>query len=128
MGYYPSAKGSRTTSFDNTLITKSSGATTLVYDKPNPAQGETAINGGTVTRIGNLLLYQFHIVADEDDEVVLEMDSSLIPNEIVSISCVGDDGSLSQLGLRSPTGNYIRFNRDDTIDSDLDFHIIVWAI
>ena len=128
MGYYPSAKGSRTTSFNNRLITKSSGATTLVYDKSNPAQGETAINGGTVTRIGSLLAYQFHIVCDEDAEIVLEMDSSLIPNEIVSISCVGDDGSLHHLGLRSPAGNYIRFNRDDSIDSDLDFHLIVWVM
>ena len=128
MGYYPSAKGSRTTSFDNTLITKSSGATTLVYDKPNPAQGETAINGGTVTRVGDIYLYQFHIVCDEDAEIVLEMDSSLIPNEIVSISCIGDDGSLHQLGLRSPAGNYIRFNRDDEIDADLDFHLIVFVM
>lgn len=128
MGYYPSAKGSRTTSFDNTLITKLSGTTTLVYDKPNPAQGETAVNGGTVTRIGSLLAYQFHIVADEDDDIVLILDSSLVPNEIVSMSVVGDDGSLHQLGLRSPGARQIRFNRDDAIDADLDLHLIVWVM
>ena len=100
----------------------------MVYDKANPSQGETAINGGTVTRIGDLILYQFHVVFDEDSVFILEMDSSLIPNEIVSISCVGDDASLHHLGLRSPAGNYIRFNRDDSIDADLDCHVIVFVM
>lgn len=125
--YYASEKGSRTVSFDNTLITLLSGSTTLVYDKPNPSQGETAVNGGTLTRIGSLLAYQFHVVFDEDDEFVLILDSSLIPNELVSISCVCDDASPDQIGLRSPGARQIRFNRDDTINVDVDAHLIVWA-
>ena len=128
MAYYPSAKGSRTTSFDNTLITKLSGATNLVYNKPNPSQGETAINGGTVTRIGSLLAYQFHVVFDEDDEFVIQLDSSLIPNEVVSISCVCDDATPGDAGFRSPGAGQIRFNRADAIDVDVDAHIIVWAM
>lgn len=128
MAYYASEKGGRTSSFDNTLITKSSGNTTLVYDKPNPSQGETAVNGGTVTRIGNLLLYQFHIVFDEDDEFVLQLDSSLIPNELVTIACVCDDASPTDTGFRSPGAGQIRFNRSDSIDVDVDAHIIVFAM
>lgn len=128
MAYYASKKGGRTSSFDNTLITKLSGATNLVYDKPNPAQGETAVNGGTVTRIGSLLAYQFHVVFDEDDEFVLQLDSSLIPNEVISISCVCDDASPKDTGFRSPGARQIRFNRTDTIDVDVDAHIIVWAM
>ncbi len=116
-----------TSDFDNTLITKYSGATTLVYDETNPSQGETSIVGGTVTKVGKLLAYQFHVIFDEDAEFVLEMDASLVPGEIVSASVVGDDGSLHQLGFRSPAGNYLRFNRDDAIDADLDVHLIVWV-
>lgn len=124
----PAGSGiARTSSFDNTLITKLSGSTNLVYDKPNPSQGETAVNGGTVTTIGSLLAYQFHIVFDEDDEFVLQLDSSLIPNEVASISCVCDDASPSATGFRSPGARQIRFNRDDSIDVDVDAHIIVWA-
>ena len=117
----------RTSLFDNTLITKLSGSTVLVYDKPNPSQGETAVNGGIVTRIGNLLAYQFHVVFDEDDEFVLQLDSSLVPNEVVTISCVCDDASPGSAGFRSPGPRQIRFNRDDTINADVDAHIIVWA-
>ncbi len=116
-----------TSDFDNTLITKYSGATTLVYDKTNPSQGETSIVGGTVTKVGKLLAYQFHVIFDEDAEFILQMDASLIPGEIVSASVVGDDGSLASLGFRSPAGNYLRFNRDDAIDADLDAHLIVWV-
>ena len=116
-----------TSTFDNTLITKYSGATVLVYNETNPAQGETSIVGGTVTKVGKLLAYQFHVVFDEDDEFILQMDASLIPGEIVSASAAGDDASLHQLGFRSPAGNYLRFNRDDAIDSDLDAHLIVWV-
>ena len=116
-----------TSTFDNTLITLFSGSTVLIYNNSNPSQGETSIVGGTVTKIGKLLAYQFHVVFDEDSEFILEMDASLIPGEIVSASVVGDDGSLAALGFRSPAGNYLRFNRDDTIDSDLDAHLIVWV-
>lgn len=128
MAYYASEKGGRTSSFDNTLITRLSGSTTLVYDKPNPSQGETAINGGTVTRIGNLLAYQFHVVFDEDDEFVLQIDSSLIPNEVVSISCVCDDATPGDAGFRSPGAGQIRFNRNDAINVDVDAHLIVWVM
>ncbi len=119
--------GIHTVPFDNTLITKLSGSTSLVYDKPNPAQGETAVNGGTLTRLGSLWVYQFHVVFDEDDEFVLILDSSLVPNEVVGISAVCDDASPKDTGFRSPGARQIRFNRTDTIDVDVDAHVMVWV-
>ena len=116
-----------TSTFDNTLITKLSGAGTIVYDVSNPSTGQIAINGGTVTKVGKLLAYQFHVISDQDAEFVLIMDISLIPGEIVSMSVVADDGSLHQLGLRSPGARQIRFNRDDAINADLDYHLLVWV-
>ena len=116
-----------TSTFDNTLITKLSGAGTIVYDVSNPSTGQIAINGGTVTKVGKLLAYQFHVISDQDAEFVLIMDISLIPGEIVSMSVVADDGSLHQLGFRSPGARQIRFNRDDAINADLDHHILVWV-
>ncbi len=119
--------GIHTVPFANTLITKLSGNTSLVYDKPNPAQGETAVNGGTLTRLGSLLMYQFHVVFDEDDEFILILDSSLVPNEVVGISAVCDDMSPKDTGFRSPGPRQIRFNRTDTIDVDVDAHVMVWV-
>lgn len=119
-----------TSPFNNTLITKASGTGTIVYDVSNPSTGQISIYGGTVTKVGKLLCYQFRVISDQDDEYILELDSSLVPGEIVSASIVADDGSLHQLGFRTPTfpnDREFRFNRDDAIDSDLDMHLLVWV-
>lgn len=127
LGFRSETEVGLTSDFDNTLITKSDGTGTIVYDVSNPTTGQIAINGGTVTRLGKLLAYQFHVISDQDAEFALQLDTSLVPGEIVSISVAGDDGSLDQLGIRLWSSRKVRFNRDNAVDFDLDHHILLWV-